>query len=358
MIILLFINIPNYFFIRLLITKPTLEYYKVKSFILSKVIILLGLISLVVGVFCLLQYRRFSKDFILNIKDFYNIVSNMPLQNAFCLILLVISVILFFFLAFITCYKYYMLTFYRLYIYYDHLYEKMDRSQNVYYNWLHYKLEKLGHIDLFSYIIFLISETFMEMFHGKKVNLRKLSKYHPYAILAHYILNYKSGYAFLIRISPIFFIIYDCIFNHFVINHFIYYFAFFYIPLFLLRRMTYCISIRDKSISSMLWLIYYSEEPILLAISSNYKLIVDSYLASGLQYNHSVDFDMAFSFSSMIRFRPSFIDKNSFSNDFGNCLRLLDNQVYEVVEEKDGNVSLGEKWILIKYKEKKSHDTR
>lgn len=80
--------------------------------------------------------------------------------------------------------------------------------------------------------------------------------------------------------------------------------------------------------------------------------ILDSYLASGLSRNFSLAFDMEFSLPNMIQFIP-YNKKNTFMNDFGTVLQLLENnKVFEEIEDEEGNIRLGEEWTLLKYKKR------
>jgi hypothetical protein len=240
-----------------------------------------------------------------------------------------------------------MLICFKLYIYYYHFCYRCQRTEyQIPFKWLYDKLERLGHRDLFSYGIYLSSTNFMGLLYGKNLNLRKLSQYHPY-----FILNYAGGYSFFAAISPLFFIIYDCIFHNFIIIH-VFYYLLLYMPIMLLSHATNCLFKTSGPVCRMFWMIYYSEENLLLAISPNYKVILDSYLASGLSRNLSLDFDMEFSLPNMIQFIP-YHKKNTFMNDFGTVLQLLENnKVFEEIEDEEGNIRLGDEWILLKYKKR------
>ena len=359
--ILIFLSIIVYKLL-FLITKRTanITQYKINKFPLT-VSIVSVYIAGVIGLLYILRvfniYRAVDlKELYLLFKELLTIFSYLPFLVSLYLVSFCLLLILLILLLFLINIKYCIHQVFILYIYYYHSYNRKLANQNLFpkvpFERLYSTIRMYSDQDIITFFIDRRMDQLMSLLYGQSINskhppycidLRKFSKYHPYFIFNSCI--HTRTYRFLIMISPLYFIIYDCIFNDFVIHH-VFYYMILYAPVILLRRVTTVLSTIASYICQSLWKIYYSKEKAIYAISPTFKIVLDSYLLSGLRLNVALGIDMELYIFQTISFLP--YKDNTFMNNEGICLQLTaDNRAFEEKEDEDGNVFLGEEWILL-----------
>jgi hypothetical protein len=111
--------------------------------------------------------------------------------------------------------------------------------------------------------------------------IKKRPWYHIHNLIFRFFKNRYYRKIF-IPFSPILVIIYDCIFNNFVLIH-VYYYLLLYVPLMLWRRITIFISMENYNISEVFWDILYKDENCFYALPINHKKLFDVYIANGIK---------------------------------------------------------------------------
>jgi hypothetical protein len=94
------------------------------------------------------------------------------------------------------------------------------------------------------------------------------------------------------------------------------------------------------------------KRPYFYALSKDNKNILDIYLLTGFRYNPDLGFDHYLYIESLTLFFLNYPDRNTYMNNEGTCLVLVNNRVYlevETIIEPDYTVlyTLGEEYILL-----------
>lgn len=178
-------------------------------------------------------------------------------------------------------------------------------------------------------------------------------RYHPYCILNS--ISAKGYYTKIIRVSPLIILLYDCVFNSFVVTH-VFYYLLFYLPLMLLKRIVEVISTTAPYINEMLYDIYYREETCLYTVSPNLKIMLDSYLLSGIKINYDLGLNTELVIVALIRFELAFQHgplNETYVNEEGEFIHTYDRiHYYHVISDDDNTPVHGAQWHIIANKTK------
>lgn len=317
--------------------KKPMDFYKIKSMSLNILIVSAYILFYVVLLYCVRLYnigqKLDLKVIYIMFKIYWSIMPNILIK--IYLIFLLILFTIFLFTVIIKIQKLCIKQMFILYIYVTHKYNLNiisfgNKYQNTYgLNFL-LKISSffswINNNDIVSYTI----GTVLERIYFKKNNkkLKMLSN----------ILLYNDIYKRIIVISPLFVIAYDCLFNNFVLQTF-YYYMLFFVPLMLVKRITYAINKTNDSITEILWNIYYNKDPQKKYIASpEEKEIIDIFVQSNLimipEFSLSmVEFNLKFT----ITYRLIDQEENIYMNNEGIYIKIIDNILYEVVEDEEGN---------------------
>lgn len=367
-IILLTYFLKNLFF--MLFSKCTDIYqYKILDKYLSAIIIITYISLLIIGLYIYRLYNLGNYSdlkFVYNVFLTYVVTDSMPLvfKIYFFLHGLLFSFIAF--LLFITAHKYSFLEIYKVFLFTNY---RLFLRDNTYTKNFYYRLNDIGPKNLLSYIIISLAchTTWflkaLEINHGATYNEFETPEYSFYNIchniVNHRFLNIKHIYTFdlfLYYFIPILLLIYDSIYNDFMITHIFYYLPFI-IPISLLQRITKAVSNADNTIHHLMWEIYYKKDVCIYACTKEQKVLLDTYLINGLQMLPGLD--LVFLSENLYIFNNSplhfrLIDKEHYmyQNDMGDYIQKQQNGDYFFVEDylfNDDNpyIILNEKMILI-----------
>jgi hypothetical protein len=346
--------------------------YKVTNFYISYLYAgtyILGFILFLYGL------RIYNVNRVIDLKEIYKdccIIYNLFSEISFLLriyiSLLCIFLILIILLLFVNMHKYFIKHIYNLHLYVN---SKPDKYRGRL--WKHvWTLSWISDDDIISYMIYDISSKITKLTNGfdKDYNL---PAYHPHKFFAK--VKHRFYQRFVV-LSPLIFVLYDCIFNDWVLTH-VFYYLLVYIPLMLIKRITICLATEADDIATLLWQIFYEKErvfdiyetykkrPYFYAISKENKSLLDLYLLNGLRRifgEKDIGLDMQMYLRYTTLFVLNHLERETYMNDEGVCLKLLeDNRVFVQVEvvdyEKDYDdqisYTLGEEWILLANKPNK-----
>ena len=168
--------------------------------------------------------------------------------------------------------------------------------------------------------------------------------YHVYKFVIKVSCN--KYYEKFITFSPIFVILYDCVFNNFILSH-LYYYLLVYTPLILLRKISSCIFQDAPYICELLCNIYYKKETCIYAISYKQKKLLDLYITSELRSNVNLGLEAEMYLKNELCFTPD--DNNSdhsyYYNNEGVILkRTLENKLIRNNLDED---LISEEWVLL-----------
>lgn len=194
--------------------------------------------------------------------------------------------------------------------------------------------------DIVSYILFKIC--YLITYHFLYKNdipwsfySYKLPRYHFYIFISKMISN--KLYKIFIQVSPILFIVYDCIFNNFIIIT-VYYYLIFYVPIMLLKRITYAMAQTNDDFIAILWDIYYNNEKNIFFIANKeQKEIITLFLKANLKYID--DFSLAmteFYLQKSITYHLNDATHAIYLNGDGVYLQIKDNKIFEILEDENG----------------------
>lgn len=177
--------------------------------------------------------------------------------------------------------------------------------------------------DIFSAFIYKskIPKIFSQYFYGD-----------PYRIRRHHL-------AMFIQISPLFVILYDCIFNNFVITHFYYYMVIFF-PVMVLKRLDKLLN--TLIYSGVLWCIYYDPEKnhkFVVAVTTLQKEFLDLIIKRGEIPTEFILDSNDVNALWELKYILQDPEKHIYVNMFGNYLRvdIENNKIYEITEDDNGN---------------------
>ena len=226
------------------------------------------------------------------------------------------------------------------------------------------KISSLAHTDLMAHLAIKCSRYLTK--NAQKYNImykdKPFSQYYTQLPFYHYhkiiLFIFDYHYYNMIKKSlPVIIIIYDCIWNNFIITH-VFYFFLLYIPLMLFQRIATTFATNAFFISQYLCTIYYKVENCIYAIPQNFRPILDDYLLSDLTINPDLGLNCQAELliKEISRFEQYPEDKSLYVNPGREFLHTYDNKVfYHVVEDEEGEPHDGEEWYIIADKRKKDN---
>src|ERR1700753_251587 len=183
--------------------------------------------------------------------------------------------------------------------------------------------------------------------------------YLDYERLIIYIVNDKYYKKYFMPFSPFLFLLYDCIFNNFILTHLCYYLLL-YIPLILWRRITTSLFYENTQICYLIWDILYEEELCIYALPLNHKKLLEIYIANGIKTipipgNTSLDLHASMYMEEVARFEYD-VENNYYCNSenfeiYENIKDLLvDNMIKVAKWESSIDEKHYEEWYIIAIK--------
>ncbi len=337
--------------------------YKVISFIKSWSISLAY-----VGFFIIVLYglRIYNIPRSIDLKE---IITNMhvPLQYLFNNILLtlnfsitVVSLTVLILSAFINVYKVAISHIFNLYLYYWYSYK--NRKLNIVHKKIYMPLQTLGSTYIISACILGI---FFKIYRwcNNYVLLPYDYKYPWYRVdaflyktISRIVYNRVYSKYFFIC-TPLFFILYDCFFNNFIIMT-VFYYMLIYIPVVLLKRITTKLFSESTYICELVWDICYLDEDCIYAISQKDLNLLHLYVYT-LEMDTDLGLEAELYLVNVIRFSYDLEDNiTTYYNTLGNTLR--ENPAGSFYEYKKYSQTYlcksTEAWILIANKKKDNED--
>jgi len=341
----------NYYLLDILSQRSlNINQYKIRNIYYSYFLAISYVLGYIFGLYIL---RLYNISRMLNLIEIYNsvketfmLLNKLSIPTLFGVVFLCMTFTIFIILSFICLSKICIHHIFCIYLYYWYADNKTftektrKRLQNIRSN-----LTSIGKEDLFNYLLnHLICKLFC-WYNKDSFKPWLLPRTHPYIKFTRFQTN--KYYLFICNISPVIVILYDCIFNNFVISH-VYYYLLIFIPIMLLRKVTTCMATTASYICQSLWKIYYSTNNALYSVPLKMKPILDSYLLSGLRYNIEIGFDTEFYIYNTILFIPYNNESYTFINNEGITLKLINNN--SIIEEKDGNIIPAEEWVFLEHK--------
>jgi hypothetical protein len=216
-------------------------------------------------------------------------------------------------------YKYML---YHIFLLYFYFYE--EKNSHISHHYLYRFLGNIRDIGqkniIIYYFIYLLNKT-SKRFLKKGERYHELNKYNIFRIIWRILFSRKLET--LIALSPLFFVIYDCIFNHFIITH-VFYYLLIYIPMMIFKRVTTCMGTSAPYVVYLLQNIY--------ALSPTDKKVLDIYLLNGLRFEVEIDLDVTISLYNVARFFKIDINRNAYMNNVGEYIIIKDNKVFRELE--------------------------
>jgi hypothetical protein len=213
--------------------------YKVKNFYLSY----LYASTYILGfIFFLYGLRFYNVHHSIDLKELYqdsyliyNLFKDISIVVRIYIVLLCL-IVLCIFMVLISIHKFFIHHIFILYIYLS----KNNQYRDI--------LVRIGHNDIISHYIYQLSWNLTKFTNGfdKSYNV---SRYHFHHLFSQ---GYHPRYKLFVVLSPLIFVLYDCIFNSFILIH-VFYYLLFYIPLMILKRVTTCVASEQSAIRDLLW---------------------------------------------------------------------------------------------------------
>lgn len=308
--------------------------------------ILSSLIYIAFFIVILYVLRLYNLNTIIDLKVIYHkiypsltAISELSILAIIFIVITFLLFLLFLILLLLLIHKYFYKHIHMLYIYYRYAGDKARRHK---FNRIWHKIAQPYNKDLISYFIDHGIYTLFK-FINKNFTYKGLPWYHPYVFIVK-IIWHKYYYLF-ISISPIYIIIYDCIFYNFMIIH-LYKYLLVFIPLMLWRRITVFIHDESHYLGELLWDIYYKKESCIYAISPNDKKVLEIYLLTNIESNIDLDIEIEWYLRDSLCYEPDPYEKNGYRNNEGSFLeRTSDNKVLK--EINTGEDFIKEEWILL-----------
>lgn len=340
------VSLLNYFL--LLYTIFLYTFQKPKNIFQFKIIYfkltIISVIIYILSFFIILYLWRLSSiQKLINLKEILDNLFrlhliycyHLPFTNQlyiFCIIILIFG---FSFLSIIKLHNICQFHIYKLYFYimgYYYIHKHIVQK-------IHDILGNLGSQDLITYTIKKFLAKVVNFTHNYNVDWEKLPKYHYYNIMFLLLCKQFKLVQFLITISPIFIIIYDCIFHSYYLIH-LYPYLLIYTPVIILRKITKRVVANPINLMKTIHEILYNDQDknVLYAVSPKIKPILDDYITNGFQTDLEIrSFDptgIQFYLSIILRFDLNYPERNAYLNSEGICLHLTpENKVFEEIEE-------------------------
>lgn len=344
--------------------------YKISSLFKDCSIIILYVLFSIVFLYILRIYNIPRSIDLRVYLNYIYIIGNIIYDNLLISImplLVICSFILMFVLSLMNIHKYFTNKLYRLYLYYFYPWDTLIYN-NPYRYRFHKFLKDVAQQDFIQYSITKILYKIILYIDGlQNRDLYDFKKPYPWYRLDVYIDKLFGRitwhwfyYKYFFQMTPFLIIIYDCIFNNFVITH-IFYYMLLYIPLMLFKKGTTCVINTSWIFCSFLWKIYYEQETCIYAVSSKDLNLFKLYLHS-LKNDIDLGLDAETYLQECIRFIPHTDNNNNviYYNNLGNMLRFdNDGILYEVyAEDSIDTISKSNiTWILLLKKEKTNNLT-
>lgn len=173
------------------------------------------------------------------------------------------------------------------YPYNDSLTEKINK--------LFYKLQIISNNTLLYYLLQRLLEDFFlflqDMEKVQKENyIRRMPTHTTYVKI--YKMLFKNQkfikqwnitiFDAIFKVSPLIIIIFECIFNDFVL-HYIFVYMIFYIPIIILHRITKCLGYRDPNMGDLIWIMCYKQENCIYLATKNQHITFMYFIINGLK---------------------------------------------------------------------------
>jgi len=197
-------------------------------------------------------------------------------------------------------------------------------------------------------------------------NTRKIiteyNKNRPWYNLHVILMNLMGNkyYNQLILISPLIIILYDCIFNNQIIIH-VYYYLAIYMPIILLKKITYFFSQQNTVIANLIWDMVYKKESCIYALPKDHRKLFDVYIANSIKSvdlgpDALMDFDNSWFIYKSAKFTYN-EKENLYYNGGDRSLKLLaDKRLVYQYTDYDTQQEVEEEWYLIAVKYHYTHD--
>lgn len=331
--------------ISLLLLKPrTVLYYKIENISLSLITTITYIKFFILLIYFLCIY---NVPHSLDLKQYYYFVKDATLPSSIPFVikinlyiiglLLGLSIVLLFLWFHRRMYK----EIHRIFIYFCYRdYLVNNKYTKKIYNTLH----KISIYDPLQYCLDELTFYLTNRLNGRDHEFVALPWYHFRKIYSKLFSN--KYYVKIMKISPIIILLYDCIFNHFVLYH-IYYYLLFYIPFRLFHRASSAVGSNSYYLNLLVWEACYGKRKWLYAIPEKYKFFLDQYLALELSRNYDLSIDTELFLYDHTRF--GLIDKRQliYENPDGVQIQRVGNKYFEITENDDSEVVFADEWYLI-----------
>lgn len=295
-----------YFIYKLIIlnfTKSTdLFQYKIYNFNLSLVIVFF---YIAIFVSLLYVYRIFTLGKKINLRYGYDYIFTyfqLDIPITFKVYFSIITLLLLFLLILIliSIHTYSCLEFYKIFIFINY---KEFLGQNSYTKKLYNYMGSV--INTSNIIIFLPNQfcyklaCFMqEMYLNqgyKSIELPSFKIWNIIGIIQNHHFLGRKGFLYTIDVVlyfgiPLILVVYECIFNNFILTY-IFYYLLFIIPVKLFQRLTKTISLSDTYIQNLMWEIYYKNQPAVYVCTSVQQTVLNYFLLNGLKKPFELGFN-------------------------------------------------------------------
>lgn len=326
-------------FIYINIISVDLYKYKIKNFIFTFFIILSYILIFII-LFSYFRYLHVGHNIDLrqiyySLKIIWLFFKPLTFITKFYLLSCILISLMFVVILWLLLIKKIMLEIFKTYIYF------LPMMENIRWWWrVKLFITSSNDHDIVSYILFKIC--YLITYHFLYKNdipwsfySYKLPRYHFYIFISKMIDN--KFYKIFIQVSPILFIVYDCIYNNFIIIT-VYYYLIFYVPIMLLKRITYAMAQTNDGFIIILWNIYYNNKKNIFFIANKeQKEIITLFFKANLTYIDDFSFDMVeFYLQKSITYHLNDATQAIYVNSDGVYLQVKDNKIFEVLEDENG----------------------
>lgn len=328
-----------------LMKKPKeIIHYKSEN-ILSSLIFTITYAKFFIIILYILRLYNIPRD--VNLKYYYYCFKKttlfflIPFGIKACIIVILLLILIYIIFIFISFHKKIYKEIHKIFLYFIYRdYLMMNRYTKKIYKLLH----QISTYDILQYSLDEITFLLANKINGKKHSFISLPPYHFRKVYSYVFQN--KFYRRIMDMSPVLVIIYDCIYNDFVLSH-VFYYLLFYVPLKLIHRISTTVGSTSYYITLLVWEVCYGKSKVLYAISSKYKVILDDYLASGLFMNPDLSIQTESFLYDHVRF--GLIDRKEllYENPDGTQIKRVGDKFFEVVEDDIGNIILAEEWYLL-----------
>ena len=326
-------------FVSLNYTSLDLYKYKINNSFITFSIIILYISIFIIFFYCL---RLYNIGHYLDLKQLYisiKIILNtffVPLQILHKLIILFyfIIIVLFILILMLSMIKKAQAEIFNFYIYVKG-YPLTGNIFNLRFKLLN-KLTKFLDSDIISYSL----HHFIEKISLKYKNVKKYPEHYDYfGCNINNVLVYNKKYKLFVQFSPIFFLLYDSLFNNWILIHF-YYYMLIFTPIILFRNITTAMVKTNGGFVDILWQIYYTKDNHICYIANKeQREIINIFLRANVGYVHELSIDnmLEFCLLGSLTYHLQDSKNNIYWNNDANYLKIEKNKIYEIVEDENGN---------------------